>query len=164
MAAIQKMIHGSKYVSKVLDKAIFGQYNKGIVNPQTESDWLSKDEKKVEAYINDPLCGFTFTVNGFQTLFELIWRLYKQENLDNMPKELPVMFVAGTDDPVGDYFEGVERAVESFRKTGMKDIAVKKYEKCRHELLGEPEWEQVAGDIYDWLSEKMAALEAGDEE
>lgn len=80
-----------------------------------------------------------------------------------MPKELPVMFASGTDDPVGDYFEGVERAVESFRKTGMQDITVKKYEKGRHELLNEPEWEQVAEDIYGWLSEKIAVLEAADE-
>lgn len=164
MVTIQKMLHGSKYVSTVLDKAVFGQYNKRIENPKTESDWLSKDEKKVETYIKDSMCGFTFTVNGFQTLFELIWRLYKQESLDNMPKELPVMFVAGTEDPVGDYFEGVERAVESFKETGMQDITIKKYENARHELLNEPEWEQIADDIYDWLSEKLAALEAADEE
>ena len=79
MAAVQKIIHGSSYVSTVLDKAAFGLYNKKIENPKTDFDWLSKDEKKVEEYINDPFCGFTFTVNGFQTLFELIWRLYKQE-------------------------------------------------------------------------------------
>lgn len=164
MAAAQKIIHGSKYRSKVLDKAAFGQYNKRIENPKTESDWLSKDEKKVEEYINDPLCGFTFTVNGFQTLFELIWRLYQQDNLDNMPKDLPIMFVSGTDDPVGDYFEGVERAIESFKATGMQDITVKKYEKCRHELLNELEQEQVAGDILGWLLEKIAALEAVNEE
>ena len=159
MAAAQKIIHGSKYRSKVLDKAAFGQYNKRIENPKTESDWLSKDEKKVEEYINDPLCGFTFTVNGFQTLFELIWRLYRQDNLDNMPKDLPIMFVSGTDDPVGDYFEGVERAIESFKATGMQDITVKKYEKGRHELLNEPEWEQIAEDIYSWLSEKLPVAE-----
>lgn len=164
MAAAQKIIHGSKYRSKVLDKAAFGQYNKRIENPKTESDWLSKDEKKVEEYINDPLCGFTFTVNGFQTLFELIWRLYQQDNLDNMPKDLPIMFVSGTDDPVGDYFEGVERAIESFKATGMQDITVKKYEKCRHELLNELEQEQVAEDILGWLLEKIAALEAVNEE
>lgn len=164
MAAIQKALHGSKYVSKVLDKAAFGKYNKMIENAKTTSDWLSRDEKKVEAYIKDPLCGFTFTVNGFQTLFELMWRLYKQENLVHMPKELPVMFVAGAADPVGDYFEGVERAVTSFKEVGMQDITVKKYEKCRHELLNELEQEQVAEDILGWLLEKIAALEAVNEE
>lgn len=164
MAAVQKIIHGSSYVSTVLDKAAFGLYNKKIENPKTDFDWLSKDEKKVEEYINDPFCGFTFTVNGFQTLFELIWRLYKQENLEKMPKELPVMFASGTDDPVGDYFEGVERAIESFKEVGMQDITVKKYETGRHELLNEPEWKEIAEDIYSWLSEKLAAVEAADEE
>ena len=42
--------------------------------------------------------GFTFTVNGFQTLLELVSRLYKRENLEKMPKELPVLFVAGEAD------------------------------------------------------------------
>ena len=164
MVAVQKVMHGSKHVSSVINKAVFGSYNKKIENPQTVVDWLSKDEKKVETYINDPLCGFTFTVNGFQTLFELIWRLYKQENLEKMPKDLPVMFASGADDPVGDYFDGVERAVESFKEAGMQDITVKKYERGRHELLNEPEWEMVVEDIYSWLSEKMAAMEAVDEE
>ena len=69
------------------------------------------------------------------------------------------MFVSGTDDPVGDYFEGVERAIESFKATGMQDITVKKYEKGRHELLNEPEWEQIAEDIYSWLLEKLPVAE-----
>lgn len=163
MAAIQKVFYGSEYVSKALDKAVFGQYNKRIAAPKTESDWLNKDEKKVEEYRNDPMCGFTFTVNGFQTLFALLGRLYQQENLDGMPKQLPILFASGTEDPVGEYFEGVERAVQSFRDTGMQDVTVKKYEKGRHELLNEPEWEQVAEDIYNWLSEKLAFLEENDE-
>ena len=58
----------------------------------------------------------------------------------------------------------MERAVESFKEAGMQDITVKKYERGRHELLNEPEWEMVVEDIYSWLSEKMAAMEAVDEE
>lgn len=158
VAAVQKVFCGSKHVSKFIDGIAFGSYNKRIENPKTKVDWLSKDAEKVAAYVEDPLCGFTFTVNGFQTLFELIWRLNQKENLANMPEALPVLFVSGTDDPVGDYFVGVERAVDSFKEVGMKDITVKKYETGRHELLNEPEWEQVAGDIYAWLSEKLAML------
>lgn len=164
MAALQKVFCGSKHVSKFLNKSSFGKYNAKIDNPRTDVDWLSKDAAKVDAYVKDELCGFTFTVNGFQTLFELIWRLYKKENLANMPKNLPVLFVSGTDDPVGDYFKGVQAAVDSFQEAGMQDVTVKKYETGRHELLNEPEWEQVAEDIYNWLSEKLEAMEMAEQE
>ena len=57
----------------------------------------------MDRYIADELCGFTFTVNGFQTLFELIGRLQKQENLEKVPQDLPIFMVSGAEDPVGDY-------------------------------------------------------------
>ena len=82
MAGIQKLFCGSKHVSHFIDKAAFGGYNKRIDSPRTSSDWLSRNTENVDRYIEDELCGFTFTVNGFQTLFELIRRLQKQENLE----------------------------------------------------------------------------------
>lgn len=155
VAAIQKTFLGSKHVSHFIDKNAFGSYNKKIQNARTAVDWLTKDAGRVDAYIEDPRCGFVFTVNGFQTLFELIWRLYKKENLESMPKDLPILFASGTDDPVGDYFIGVQRAIDSFKEVGMKDISVKKYETDRHELLNETDREQISEDIYNWLMQKV---------
>lgn len=157
VAAIQKALYGSKHVSHFIDKNAFGKYNKRIKDAKTAADWLTKDADRVEAYLKDSSCGFVFTVNGFQTLFELIWRLYKKENLENMPKDLPILFASGTDDPVGDYFEGVQRAIESFKVVGMKDITVKKYETDRHELLNETDRDTVTQDIYNWLMQKVNA-------
>lgn len=156
-AAIQKALYGSKHVSHFIDKNAFGKYNKRIKDAKTAADWLTKDADRVEAYLKDSSCGFVFTVNGFQTLFELIWRLYKKENLENMPKDLPILFASGMDDPVGDYFEGVQRAIESFKVVGMKDITVKKYETDRHELLNETDRDTVTQDIYNWLMQKVNA-------
>ena len=87
MAGIQKLFCGSKHVSHFIDKAAFGGYNKRIDSPRTSSDWLSRNTENVDRYIADGMCGFTFTVNGFQTLFELIRRLQKQENLEKVPPE-----------------------------------------------------------------------------
>mgnify|MGYP001117477758 FL=1 len=157
VAAIQKALYGSKHVSHFIDKNAFGKYNKRIKDAKTAADWLTKDADRVEAYLKDSSCGFVFTVNGFQTLFELIWRLYKKENLENMPKDLPILFASGMDDPVGDYFEGVQRAIESFKVVGMKDITVKKYETDRHELLNETDRDTVTQDIYNWLMQKVNA-------
>lgn len=151
VAAIQKVFCGSKHPSKLLNALSFGSYNKRIAGHRTVMDWLTKEEKIVDAYIKDPLCGFTFTVNGFQTLLELVNRLYKKENLEKMPKDLPVLFVAGKEDPVGDYGQGVEKAYRSFQDIGMKNVRMKLYEGDRHELLNESVRKKVYEDIYQWI-------------
>lgn len=156
VAALQKIFCGSRHPSRLLNALSFGGYNKRIVHPRTVMDWLTKEEKMVDAYIEDPLCGFTFTVNGFQTLLELVNRLYKKENLEKMPKELPVLFVAGKEDPVGGYGEGVKRAYQSFQEIGMKNVKMKLYETDRHELLNESDRGTVYQDIYQWI---MSAIQ-----
>ena len=109
----------------------------------------------VDKYIEDPLCGFTFTSNGFKTLFTLIERLNKSENIQKMPKDLPVFFIAGDKDPVGNYGEGVKQAYESFEKAGMKNLSVKLYSEDRHELLNELDRAEVYEEIYLWIGERI---------
>lgn len=152
VAAVQKSFTGSRHTGNLLNALSFGSYNKRIPDEKTLMDWLTKDEKIVDAYLEDPLCGFTFTVNGFQTLFELVNRLYGRENLEKMPKELPVLFVSGEEDPVGGYGKGVKRAYQSFIDVGMKNVKMKLYENDRHELLNEMDREQVYEEIYQWIS------------
>lgn len=158
VAAVQKVFTGSGHPSNLLNVLSFGNYNRKIPQERTLMDWLSRDEKIVDAYMEDPLCGFTFTVNGFQTLMELVNRLYRRENLEKMPKELPVLFVSGAEDPVGDYGKGVKKAYQSFLDVGMKKAEMKLYEYDRHELLNEIDREQVYKDIYQWVSSVLKEL------
>ena len=157
MVAIQKALHGSQKTSEFLDKCIFGGYNKRIAEPRTEQDWLTKDTECVDRYIKDKLCGFTFTVNGFETLLELIDRVRKKENLEKIPKELPVFMISGSDDPVGEYGKGVRRAYESLKEAGLKNIRLKLYDTDRHELLNETDKAVVMQDIYDWIQNTILA-------
>lgn len=151
LLAVQKAFAGAKHPSGLMNALSFGNYNKKIPDSKTQMDWLTKEENIVDAYLEDPLCGFTFTVNGFQTLLELVNRLYKKENLEKMPKELPVLFASGDADPVGGYGKGVKRAYRSFLDMGMKHVELKLYENDRHELLNEMDREQVYADIYGWM-------------
>lgn len=151
VAAVQKLFKDSKYPSGLLNAIAFGGYNKRIKGNRTVMDWLTKDEKIVDAYIQDPLCGFTFTVNGFQTIFELVSRLYKSENLEKIPKELPVLFMSGADDPVGDYGKGVNKACRSLVDAGMKRVQMKLYSDDRHEVLNETDRAKIYEDIYIWI-------------
>ena len=155
LAALQRMLFGADHVSKILNIAVFGAYTKRIKSPKTPFDWLSKNEDNVREYINDPLCGFTFTVNGFQTLFELVYNLHDQERLSKIPKNLPLFFLSGADDPVGDYGRSVELAYRSYKEIGMENVQMKLYPEDRHELLNEVDKEDVYGDIYRWILQRV---------
>ena len=151
IARLQRVFCGPAHVSRLIDKLAFGSYNKRIENARTPFDWLSRDAERVDRYIADPMCGFVFTVNGFSTLFELISRLYRRENLQQIPNNLPVYMVSGTGDPVGGYGKGVQKAYDSLREAGLENIELKLYEGGRHELMNETNRTEVMQGIYEWL-------------
>ena len=151
IAKAQQLIFGPKHVAKLLDRLIFGGYNKRIKNPRTSYDWLTGEEDLVDAYLRNPLCGFVFTLNGFLAMFQLISRIYQPDNLARIPKELPVLFASGDADPVGDYGKGVRAACESLEKAGMKHLTLKLYPGARHEVLNETNREEVYADLLDWM-------------
>lgn len=155
IAAVQGAVLGDAHASKLIDRLAFGSSNKKIADAKTPFDWLCTDAEVVDAYLKDELCGFTFTVNGFKTLFQLLKRLNKAENLNKMPKDLPVIFISGDMDPVGDYGEGVRKAYEDFQNAGMKRVSMKLYPGGRHELLNETNKKQVYEELYPWIMERV---------
>ena len=147
-------------MSRLIDRFAFGGYNRRIENARTPFDWLSRDGERVDGYIADPMCGFVFTVNGFGALFELISRLYRRENLERIPKNLPVYMVSGTGDPVGAYGKGVQKAYGSLREAGLENVELKLYEGGRHELMNETNRTEIMQGIYEWL-ERAVLKQAG---
>ena len=144
---------GEKKPSKILEKLVFSNYNKKVEHPRTPYDWLTRDSGIVDRYLADPFCGFTPTGGLMRELLTGI--RYEQENLSAMKKDLPVLFIAGGDDPVGNYGKGVLRSAEAFRKAGMLDVSCKIYPLGRHEILNEINWEEVYQDISSWLNGKL---------
>lgn len=157
VTAVQKLFCGDRHISRLVDRLAFGAYNKKIEHPRTDFDWLSRDGSRVDQYIEDPQCGFVFTVNGFGALFELISRLYRRENLARIPKELPVYMVSGTADPVGGYGTGVVKAYRSLKGAGLESVELKLYRGGRHELLNETNRDEVMRGICKWI--EAAVLE-----
>lgn len=102
----------------------------------------------------DPLFGFSETAGLDRDMLTGIQMNQKKENLARMDRKLPVLFIAGTQDPVGNYGKGVRKSAEAFRKAGMEDVTLILYDKSRHEILNDVEKEQVFQDILQWISSK----------
>lgn len=155
VTAIQKVFCGAKHVGKFIDKASFGSYNDRFEPTRTENDWLSRETANVDRYLADPMCGFTFTLNGFATLFKLIYNCYDREKVESMPKQLPVMLIAGAEDPVGNFGKSIEVVYQSYLDAGMQNVQMKLYENDRHELLNETDRASVYEDIYRWILQRL---------
>ena len=98
---------------------------------------------------------FTFTLNAYYSMFTGILRLYDPVVLARMPKDLPLLFLAGDADPVGEQGKGVQRAIDSLKAAGAQNIQKKLYPGARHELLMELNRQEVMADIAHWLEAQL---------
>lgn len=156
LAGMIGAVKGQRYRTKLLKSIAFSACNNRINPVRTENDWLTKDEKIVDWYNSNKYCTFSFTVNGYKTLFEVLAFIQKKDNIARIPKELPVFMVAGDEDPIGDYGEGVKKVYEQYRTAGIQDITCKLYKGDRHEILNELDRETVYKDIAEWVEKHMA--------
>lgn len=149
--AVTKLFHGERYRSPFLKWLAFHTYNRKIADVKTKNDWLTRDEAVVAAYNENPYCKFSFTVNGYETLFGVIKYIQKQNNWEKTPKQLPILMIAGEEDPVGSYGKDVKKVYKKYQQMGCSHIELRLYKDDRHELVNELDRESVYEDISQWI-------------
>ncbi len=152
VARAQCLFLGTSNRSKFLHKKTFGSFDKRF---DKKFAWLTRREKTVEEYIEDPYCGAVFTSSFYKNLFTGLMYNNKQGNLGKTRKDLPMMIMSGTDDPVGDFGRGPAKVAERYKEIGMKDVQVKMYQDARHEILNEINYKEVYQDIFEWINTKI---------
>mgnify|MGYP002627396163 CR=1 FL=1 len=130
-------------------------YNNGYEDPKTDFDWLNRDETEVRKYIDDPDCGFVCTAALYSDMMKGISFITSSSNIAKMRKELPVYFMSGGADPVGENGKGVNKAYNMFLNAGMKDVMIRIYPEGRHEMLNELNKKDVYNDILNWINSKI---------
>ena len=145
---------GEENCSPILQNLAFGAYNKAFEPNRTSYDWVCSREEVVDVYALDPFCTWLPSIQLCREMVKGIQMNQKKSNLARMQKSLPVFFLAGQLDPVGNMGNGVLKAVQAFKNAGMKDVFVELYPNMRHECHNENDREKVFGDIFCWLESK----------
>jgi len=156
-AAIEKRLHGVRYQSARLNSLSFGSYNAHIRPQRTPYDWLSRDEFIVDRYMDDEDCGFVPAVGLFIDMLTGLKFIGNRKNVSKMRKDIPILFISGEQDPVGEYGKGLQRAYALMADAGCSDLTLKMYPGARHEILNELNRQEVYQDILEWMMSKITA-------
>jgi len=136
--------------------AVFGQmfasFNTPFAPAKTGFEWLSRDEAEVQKYADDPWCGFPFSNGLVRDFMKGLLDMWQPDKEARIPKNLPILIVSGSLDPVGGNTQAVMPLIERYRSNGIQDLAYKFYPEARHEILNEVNRDKVQQDILDWLN------------
>jgi len=146
-------VKGPKAPSPLLDRLSFGSFNKGIQNPKTTFDWLSRDSSEVEKYINDPHCGFVCSSGFFYDLFDGLEKIHDPKLNQSIPKDLPMLFFSGDKDPVGG--TKVLQVIQHYKDIGLLNIDSTFFKDGRHEMLNEINKHDVYQLVLNWITKQL---------
>ncbi|MBR3762107.1 MAG: alpha/beta hydrolase [Lachnospiraceae bacterium] len=146
-----KGAHGK---SKLVDNMVIGSFEKPYKKEQTKNAWICSDKAVVEQYNADPLCGYSFTLNGYEALLGLMKDTYSKEGWQVAKSDLPIRFIAGVMDPCITNVKAFQKAVDFMRDRGYRNVTSKLYKDMRHEILNETCKEHVYEDIATFCNRK----------
>lgn len=144
----------SHYRHKFGTRVVFGIFNLRTENIRTPNDWLSRDDKNVDKFCADPKCNFTFTAAGYRDMLTALMACNSEAIVENTPKDLPILFLSGGMDPIGEYGNGVRSACAKYLEHGC-DANIRIYREARHELLFELNRTEVMEDILEFLTKRI---------
>ena len=124
---------------------------KAFPNMRVKNDlsaFLSRDNSVIEAYRKDPLVKSKPTMK-FYKQFSIVGIQYLKANMSKY--NYPCLIIHGKEDKIILY-KSSENLYNSISST---DKTIKIYDNCWHELINEPEKEEVMEDIVSWLKERV---------
>lgn len=151
LAKAQKILRGGRSKGNLLNTIAFGGYFKKF--PESRCSWVCAEPVVVQAYEDDPMCGFTFTADGFVGLMELMCRTYEKTGWQCARPALPILFLGGAEDPCIDGAEKFEKAMAHLRGVGYRNVRGKLYPGMRHEICNERDKLMVFEDVAAFLKE-----------
>lgn len=146
---------GENHTSPMIKKLTFDTYNKFFAPNRTDYDWLCSDNEGLDEYIADPMRGGNLSAGLFREMLSGMKFTSEIKNLKKMNLDIPILFISGDEDPVGEKGKGVIKAYHKFQDIGMRDVEIKLYPKLRHDILHEKCKKEIYEYVYNWIEKKL---------
>jgi alpha-beta hydrolase superfamily lysophospholipase len=151
IARLECWSRGRRAPSPLLTRLSFGAFNRAFEPAKTAFDWLSRDSAEVDAYVDDPACGFVCSAGFYLDLLSGLRQIHAASTVGAVRKDLPMYLFSGAEDPVGQRGKAVSRVFEAYRRAGLLDVSLRLYEDGRHEMLNELNRQEVYQDVASWI-------------
>ena len=91
-------ISGDGFRGQLINDLFVGIFDFNFKNENQRYAWMCSDKSVVTDFLNDPLCAFSFTINGYKCLLSLLNQTYVGNTKTAKNPDLPIMFLSGTED------------------------------------------------------------------
>lgn len=147
--------HGEDNPTPMIKSLSFDNYNKLFKPNRTDYDWLCLSKTSLDKYIRDKNRGKELSAGLFREMLSGMEYTGNLENIKKMNKDIPIIFLSGEMDPVGEKGKSVKKAYSDFKKVGIEDVDMKLYKDLRHDILHEDNCVEIYNDIYNFIKEKV---------
>lgn len=117
--------------------------------------WVALDEDVVADHGRDPFNNFGAPMSArfLQGFVDVYDRANAEDFYSRMPADLPVLILAGDQDPVANFGEGAYHVANRLHASGHADVRTRVYPGVRHEVHNEPTTrEDVQQEVLDFAA------------
>lgn len=156
--SIRSSLHkklGSQYRSDKINDLMEVTLNKKFAKEELRHSWLCSNSEVVEQFNSDPLSDFIFTLNGYESLLNLMKEAYSKKGWLINNQHLPIRFISGKDDPCMQSEKDFFKAISSLEKCGYESISHRLFDGMRHDILNENNsiivYKDIAKTLFSWI-------------
>ena len=128
------LFFGQNKINNIMETLSTKRFNNYFKPNRTQSDWISTDDANVDNYVDDKLCGYKVTSGLWLDMVNGIEEVFNKKNYDELNKDVPILIISGSDDPVGDFTKGVT-SLYNYLKSIFSNVELKILSSERHEVF-----------------------------
>lgn len=148
---MMRLWKGPLYKAHHYFRSFHSRRNRKVHESKSEVDWLTTDDAERQIFLNDPMTHFSYTVQGYKDIIEVIQEVNSEESVYKIPQYLSIYMGFGECDPM---CKNKEKLVNKYKNAQIRDLTVQVFEGMRHALLFEKDKRKVYLEILNWLNER----------